>query len=524
MTQISESATSSNENIYERLISLIEDNQEQLTLIIVSCDDLRLRQRTIDQYELEAKQSQIQAHRIVLGIEPSLRAGLAKLALPIGEQVVVTVTGAEWLLRVKTRSIDEQSDLDKFFGYLQWTREGLREFRYPIVLWVTYPILREMSRRAPDFWSWRKAVLRFNSEEEVAEPIELMDRDYAPLPLIDRHSSDDFLPPPAEIILEIQKLATRDPESANLPVLYQKLAGIYAKRIDRGEATNLEQEQRQATEAFETAIDRYRKLNKRSASATTLNNFGDFLRAISRYDDAIELYQKSLNIYCEISDRNGEARSLGSLGHAYQFLGQYQQSINFYQQSLKTHHEIGDCRNESVTLNALGIVYRLLGQYQQAIDFHQKALKIQQKMSLHHDEAISLNSLGNVYNLLRQPQRALDLYQKSLDIYREIGNLNGEASSLGNLGNVYQSLKQYQRAIKFHQLSLEIRRKIGDRNGEAVSLFNQALTLTEYEPGGLAALDKFQQARAIFLELNLDGMIKRCDEEIDKFDAMIAPE
>jgi tetratricopeptide (TPR) repeat protein len=523
MTQISEAATLSNEEIYERLISLIDNNQEQLTLIIVSCDDLRLRQRMIDRYEQEAKQSKIQSHRIVLGMEPSLRAGLAKLGLPTEEQVVVTVTGAEWLLRVKTRSIDEQSDLDKFFGYLQWTREGLREFRYPIVLWVTYPILREMSRRAPDFWSWRKAVLRFAAEEEVTEPIDPVEQSYLPLPVIDR-LNDDFLPPPAVIISEIQQLAARDPESANLPVLYQKLAGIYAQRIDQGEATNLEQEQQQAIDAFEEAVDRYRKLNKRSALATVLNDFGNFLRAICRYGEAIELHQKSLNIYREISDLNGEARSFGSLGHAYRHLGQYQRAINFYQQSLKIHREIGDYRNESVSLNGLGISYRLLGKYQQAIDFHQKALKIQQRMSLYNDEAISLNNLGNIYNLLGQPQRALYLYQKSLDIYREIGDLNGEAGSLGNLGNVYQSLKQYQQSITFYQLSSEIRHKIGDRHGEAISLFNQALTFTEYESGGLQALDKFQQARSIFLELNLDAMVKRCDAEINKFNAMIAPE
>jgi tetratricopeptide (TPR) repeat protein len=380
-----------------------------------------------------------------------------------------------------------------------------------------------MSRRAPDFWSWRKAVLRFATEEEVAGSIDPVEQSYSPLPSFDR-PNDDFLPPPAEIISEIQQLAARDPESANLPVLYQKLAGIYAQRIARGEAINLEQEQQQAIEAFEEAIDRYQKLNKRSALAITLNDFGNFLRTISCYGEAIELHQKSLNIYREISDLNGEARSLGSLGHAYKYLGQYQRAINFYQQSLKTHHEIGDYRNESVSLNGLGIAYRLLGKYQQAIDCHQQALKIQQEMRLHNDEAISLNNLGNIYNLLRQPQRALYLYQKSLDIYREIGDLNGEAGSLGNLGNVYQSLKQYQQSIIFYQLSLEIRRKIGDRHGEAISLFNQALTFTEYESGGRQALDKFQQAQAIFLELNLRDMVKRCNEEIDKFNATIVPE
>jgi tetratricopeptide (TPR) repeat protein len=523
MIQIPEVAASSNEEIYESLISLIENNQEQLTLIVVSCDDLRLRQRMIDRYEQEAKQSQIQSHRIVLGIEPSLRAGLAKLGLPTGEQVVVTVTGAEWLLRVKTRSIDVQSDLDKFFGYLQWTREGLREFRYPIVLWVTYPILREMSRRAPDFWSWRKAVLRFNSEEEVAESIDPVEQSYLPLPSFDR-PNDDFLPPPTEIISEIEKLAARDPESANLPVLYQKLAGIYAQRIARGEAINLEQEQQQAIEAFEEAIDRYRKLNKQSALAVAINDFGNFLYDSSRYQDAIKLYQKSLDIFREIGNYASEGASLNNFGNAHNSLGEYQRAIDFYQQSLKIWYKIGDRNNEVFSLNGLGTANRALGEYQRAIDFYQQSLDICREIDDANGEARSLNNLGNAYKSLRQYQRAIDFYQQSLGICREIVNLTGEASSLDNLGHVYQLLGQYQRSITFHQLSLEIRRKIGDRNGEAVSLLNQAIALMEYEPGGLAALEKFKAARAIFLELNLDEDVKRCDAEIDKFNTTIAPE
>jgi hypothetical protein len=299
MTQPPESIALANENAYDNLISLIENNQNQLSLIIVSCDDLTLRQQIIDRYEQEARQDDIQAERVVLGIEPSLRAGLAKLELPADARVVVTVTGSEWLLRVKTRSSDAQSDLQKFFGYLQWTREGLREFQYPVVLWITSTILLEISRKAPDFWSWRKAVLRFNSE--IYEPVLPLEREYSSAPSPETFASvridlggDDFIPPPAEILSEISKLAAIDPKSANLATLYAKLAEIYTKRIARGEATDLEQEQQQAIEAFEEAIDRYRVLNKKSTLASTINQFATFLFYRSRSTDAINFYQQSL--------------------------------------------------------------------------------------------------------------------------------------------------------------------------------------------------------------------------------------
>lgn len=158
-----------NEEMYDRLISLIENSQGRLAPIVVACDDLRLRDRMIGRYETEARQAKIRPYRIVLGKEPSLRSGLAKLKeqdeyLQNDGEAVFTVTGAELLLRVKLNPQEKQSEIEKFFGYLQWSREGLREFRYPIVLWVTAPILREMKLRAADFWSWRKAELRFLDE------------------------------------------------------------------------------------------------------------------------------------------------------------------------------------------------------------------------------------------------------------------------------------------------------------------------------------------------------------------------
>jgi hypothetical protein len=240
MTQAGFSQT--NEETYEPLISLIENSQGRLAPIIVACDDWALRQQVIDRYESEAGEAKILPFRVVLGREPSVRSALAKLkeeheALQQGREAVFTVTGSETLLRVKLQSEDEQSELDKFFGYLQWTREGLREFRYPIVLWVTYRILKEMSRRAPDFWSWRKAVLRFEAETEnvipPAVPPSLQLDQTEPQP-------DQFLPPLAELQAEIQQLESTSLNSPNLATLYDRLGKIYADRVRTGKAADLE--------------------------------------------------------------------------------------------------------------------------------------------------------------------------------------------------------------------------------------------------------------------------------------------
>jgi hypothetical protein len=94
----------------------------------------------------------------------SLRYALKQLIehepeLQAGHPAVVTVQGIETLLSVRLDA--PQSQQERFFGYLQWTREALRQFSFPVVLWMTGPVLIQLARQAPDFWSWRGGVFWF---------------------------------------------------------------------------------------------------------------------------------------------------------------------------------------------------------------------------------------------------------------------------------------------------------------------------------------------------------------------------
>jgi tetratricopeptide (TPR) repeat protein len=499
-----------NEEAYDQLISLIETTQGRLAPILVGCDDAKLRQRAIDRYEGEAAKAKIRAYRIVLGQEPSVRAGLMALKeretyLQAGGNAVFTVTGAEWLLRIKVNSADEQSDLDKFFGYLQWTREGLREFRYPIVIWVSQIILKEMSQRAPDFWSWRKAVLRF--VDESAPSFVAMQTE--PRQPASESQTDEYLLPVAELQAEIDQLTERDLQSPGLATLYERLGQVYAQRVERGEAKNLEDEREWAIAAFQEAIARYLSQNNLSAQGNVLIVLGNFLCSQSRYTEAIEFNQQSLEIAREIGDRRGEANSLANLGITYWYLGQYQRAIEFNQQSLEIAREIGDRRGESNSLNCLGYAYKSLGQYQQAIEFLQQSLEIVREIGDRREESNSLNCLGDAYKSLGQYQQAIEFLQQSLEIAREISDRRGEVDSLGYLGIAYRDLGQYPRAIEFLQQSLEIAREIGDRNWEAGSLFNMAIALAKLDRRW-EALQHYEQAQQIYEALKLDYRVEQC--------------
>jgi hypothetical protein len=156
-----------NDASYEGLVSTILLSQGMLGIIIASCTAGALQNELIDRYETALAPS-IPSYRMKLNSsEPSLRAALEALVNQHPElqepnaPAVITIMGAANLLSVKLKKTEANSELDRFFGYLQWTREGLREFPYPIVLWVTPRILRQLSVKAPDFWSWRTGVFRF---------------------------------------------------------------------------------------------------------------------------------------------------------------------------------------------------------------------------------------------------------------------------------------------------------------------------------------------------------------------------
>jgi hypothetical protein len=148
--------------IYDRLLVSIEAGIGSLQILIAVCDDNLEREQIITEYERELAPN-IQHYRVNLDREePSLTRAVGSIQ-PTINLAVVTVVGAE-ILGV---SGQEDRSLDKFFGYLQWTREVLRKFQQPIVLWLPSSIYQQVKLRSPDFYSWRNGVFQFKIESSL---------------------------------------------------------------------------------------------------------------------------------------------------------------------------------------------------------------------------------------------------------------------------------------------------------------------------------------------------------------------
>ncbi|BAG04487.1 tetratricopeptide repeat protein [Microcystis aeruginosa] len=466
-----------NEREYEGLIVSLEANQERLNILICVCDQEKLRKEIIDRYSKELEPV-IPCYRIDLDQkEPSLRAAIASLVsrkpeLLQSKNAVITTTGVEKLHSIEWQR--EKSELDKFFGYLQWTREGLREFPYSIVLWVTNTVEVNLRKKSPDFWSWRKGVFRFISPPSNFLP----SQEFLPiLQSFDEITIDKDIPSISkEDLLELieQIEVNKGKKEPRLASLYASLAKIYNLRLlYRSPLVDYRQEQQLAIEYYQKAIDLQKELNLELDLVASLDSLAGIYYFLGEYQKAIEFYQQSLAIFQKIEDPSREANSYNNLGTVYDSLGEYQKAIEFYQQSLAIKREIGDRGGEANSYNNLGAVYYSLGEYQKAIKFH----------------------------------------QQSLAITREIDDRGGEAKSYGNLGNVYYSLGEYQKAIEFYQQSLAIKREIGDRGGEAKSWFN--LGFTYYKLDRISeAKEAYLQARELYQALGLAGYVQYCDQAI----------
>ncbi|MEO1209796.1 MAG: CHAT domain-containing tetratricopeptide repeat protein [Cyanobacteria bacterium J06638_20] len=247
---------------------------------------------------------------------------------------------------------------------------------------------------------------------------------------------------------------------------------------------------------YEQALAIVRDIGERQGEGAILTNIGLVYVNLGQSEQALDYYYQSLDISQDIDDRLGQGRTLNNIGAAYQNLSQYEQALTYYQQGLAISREIGDRRTESSTLNNMGLISSNLGNYEQALAYYQQSLPRFEEIGDRGGQVSSLTGIGAVHRHLGQYEPALRYFQQSLAISQEIGDRLREGTALNNLGGVYTNLGQYASALRYFQRSLAIRQAIGNRAGEARTLNNIGsihVELEDYEQ----ALQYYQQSLPI---------------------------
>jgi tetratricopeptide (TPR) repeat protein len=496
---------SQNQDNYDDLLVSIEAGKDILNLLIAVCDDSDCRDRIISDYEAELEPD-IRRYRVELARgEPSLRSAIANLVeqeayLQQQGKAVITVTGVE-KLRFFKQLCESRSEQEVFFGYLQWTREGLREFPFSIVLWVTRQIEVLISNESPDFWSWRKGVFRFDTKKTAA----VSKAEFEPFRLL---VEDDNREVPSLIPLEDlqdliarteQKKGLQDPSLASL---YASMGKIYDRRIDSGECENFQKEYELAIDYFKKAIALQQDLDMETALSSSLNYLALLYESQGRYSEAEPLYLQAVEIDRRSlpEDHPSLATHLNNLALLYKSQGRYSEAEPLYLQAVEIDRRSlpEDHPSLAIDLNNLALLYKSQGRYSEAEPLYLQALEINRR-SLPEDHpslARDFNNLAGLYESQGRYSEAEPLYLQALEIGRRSlpEDHPSLATHLNNLAGLYESQGRYSEAEPLYLQAVEIdRRSLPKDHPSLASDFNNLAGL--YKSQG-----RYSEAEPLYLQ------------------------
>jgi Flp pilus assembly protein TadD len=447
-----------NEESYTDLLMAIEfSDRDRVSLFIAVCDFDLTQSNIINKYTEQLK-SDLRIYQININSDHlSVNRSISELVasepyLQAGGRAVFSVVGATALAATKLNPQAEKSDRDTFFGYLQWTRESFRDFRFPIVLWVSKNIYNLMLSETPDFWSWRTGVFFFKADLETvnvgrdifAFPSNLQDRE------LDLAAADSI--PLADLEQLIERTIARNPEDPLLISLYHRLGYLYADRLRTGKYDDYRLEQNLAINYFQKAINL--ALNSNPDLARSLNNLAYLYYSTGRYAEAEPLYVRSLAIREKELGANhpDTATSLNNMAALYESTGRYAEAEPLLIRSLAIREqELGANHPDTATsLNNLASLYRSTGRDAEAEPLLIRSIAIsEQELGANHPStAASLNNLASLYESTGRYAEAEPLYVRSLAIREEQLGANhlDTASSLNNLAILYELMGRYAEA------------------------------------------------------------------------------
>ena len=497
------SVAQANEEIYDKLLVSLEAGLGMLQIFIAVCDNDRQREEIITNYERELA-STVHTYRVYLDSqEPSLRLAISQ-QVTVRENGIATVTGAEGLS-------DRGESVEKFFGYLQWTREGLREFKMPIVLWIPARIFAQLAKKAPDFYSWRNGIFQFQPEPSLVTNELLENRGIDPI--ANDSLSSFFSVEQLESSLA-QGIEQWGENSRNLEPLYNQLGSLYADRVESRESEDREREYALAQEYLHKAIALQTQFKQEESLASSLYNLASLYDYHREYEQAEPLYREALEINRAGENHAEIANVLNNLGLLHWNKNEMAIAEQEYQEALQIYRNLGDLPNFAATLNYLANLHSDKNEMAIALTEYQEALEIYRNLGDFPNIAKVLNNLAILHSNKNEIAIAEEEYQEALQIRRELAIENPRsflpdvAMTLNNLANLHSEKNERLIAEEEYQEALQIRRELAVENTRsflpdvAMILLNLSLFYSQDQPEkSLALAQEVIEIAQQFLEL-----------------------
>ena len=158
----------------------------------------------------------------------------------------------------------------------------------------------------------------------------------------------------------------------------------------------------------------------------------------------------------------------------------------------------------------MGIIYLETGQYDKAAACLQTAIERAREFNLRGNEGADNNNLGLVYKSAGNLTEASGYINTALNIARETGERRDEAIALSNKALLERMAGKNDAAREDYAAAIALYKDVGFRKGEAAALVGLGRLEMLANKNYPAALEKFQQAEAIYKDLDNPGLLAEC--------------
>jgi tetratricopeptide (TPR) repeat protein len=486
-----------NQRNLRRLVLSVQASFGKLNLLIAICDSPAYRDEMIQHYEADLGRQGVTCKQVRIDqTQPSLKTALQRLVDELPEiqsqASIVTVRGADALLGLRLG--ETKSALEQFFFSVQWTREGLRAFQFPVVLWVTEKVATSLAKEAPDFWSWRGGVFEFvrstislsRDEENIhtqkttsIEPITTGVAIVLSKPVLDKFYEGVS-----------SKLGEKVVEKALAPI--EALGKLLWNRCVQGKP-KIEALVAQAEKQDDVAVGNLKEhlaiaLEDQRLKAEVEPIVQQIHQIIIQFDLLeASLWLASRGIEYQVNSANApivQIQGNSNVVFAKQILMANVDTIS--QGSIPNlEKQIDDLKIKDPTSPLLTSLYSSLGaayverleqrksdDYQQDLD--RANINLQKSLGLRKQEtrdknqvAKALSRLAKVYEIQGKFNEAIQLHTQVLEIDQTINDQQGVAANLYEMANIYTTQGKINDAISLYEQSLDINRIIGNQQGIA---------------------------------------------------------
>ncbi len=228
--------------------------------------------------------------------------------------------------------------------------------------------------------------------------------------------------------------------------------------------------QREAVEAYESAIHWQGVAGDSAGLAFAHNNLGLLYWQTSRYDSALVHYRAVLELREALGDSAGVASIVNSIGVIHYRWGNYEEALRQYLRSLELRRRLGDRKGTALVLSNIGKTYQDWGQLDRAEESFREGLSISEALGDPMALGYSLNNLGALLEAQGHLTEAEAMYARSLRAYRDGGLVDGTVLDLTSLGHLKELEGKPDTALALLGEAVTLARGTTNREQEARAL------------------------------------------------------